>query len=104
MLHSTDGLSYGLSLHSLAVCLGTFEDIPDKSQPGGYNASNTITLKVCQQYCVDLFPDCAAVDFEKGRCTVHYNDMKAQNQLIKHVGNIHYRMVPCSAPMAKTLP
>ena len=61
-----------------------------------YDISNADTLADCQRLCVLSYPDCAAVDYKEGKCSMIYTDDEYRtDELIDNVGNVHSVIKPC---------
>ena len=53
------------------------------------------TARECKEACMEANIYCAAIDFIRGACTVHYKNDYDNKTLVFNNRATHYRVMPC---------
>ena len=77
-------------------CVGSFKDTFNIGVAGGVHAKyDEDSLAACQRSCLEARPDCYAVDYKYGICTMIDMDTHNRDKVTRNYGNIHSVYKPC---------
>ena len=77
-------------------CLGKFTVTRNMGVAGGVHGTyDEDSLADCQRSCLDAIPDCYAVDYKHGICTMIDMDTYNRDKVTRKYGTIHSVYKPC---------